>query len=150
MTGIPDNPSESFKRRNPHLYPPNLRQNRSETHQNVSDHTKIPTRASKRLKPLLNKLETRHRDILVGMGIKVLEQAITLRLDPPYRSYTPDLAYVGDDGLTLLEIKGPHRFREKGIAKAALAAKTYPMFDFILVEWTKDKRWKLTGLSTRR
>lgn len=48
MTGIPDNPSESFKRRNPHLYPPNLRQNRSEIHQNESDYTKTPSKPSER------------------------------------------------------------------------------------------------------
>lgn len=50
MSNLPDNPSESFKRRNPHLYPPNLRQNRSETHQNDPDHTKTPPKQSKRLK----------------------------------------------------------------------------------------------------
>ena len=45
-----------------------------------------------------------------------------------------------------MEVKGPHRFREKGIAKAALAAKTYPMFRFALFDWTKEG-WKESVLS---
>jgi hypothetical protein len=105
-----------------------------------------PARPSQRIrkatKPLLNKTETRCRDILLARGYQpVLEQAITLRLDTPFRSYRPDLAYMRGTYLTLVEIKGPHRFREKGIAKAALAAKCYPMFRFELWDWT-DKGWK--------
>ncbi len=99
-------------------------------------------------KPLLNKLETRYRDLMLSRGITgIMEQAITLRLDPPFKSYKPDLAFIGLLGLmTVVEVKGPHRFREKGIAKAALAAKTYPKINFILAEW-KGKEWKETILS---
>jgi hypothetical protein len=79
-------------------------------------------------------------------GYEVLEQAITLRLDPPFTSYRPDLAYMRGTCLALVEVKGPHRFREKGIAKAALAAKTYPMFRFELFDWTKEG-WKESVLS---
>ena len=106
-----------------------------------------PAPAQKPKKPLLNKTEQRCRDILAARGYQpILEQAITLRLDPPFKSYTPDLAYVKGTYLTLVEVKGPHRFREKGIAKAALAAKTYPMFRFELFDWTKDG-WKESVLS---
>ena len=97
--------------------------------------------------PLLNKTEQRCRDILMARGYEVLEQAITLRLDPPFKSYRPDLAYPHHRwGLVFVEVKGPHRFREKGIAKAALAAKTYPMFRFLLFDLTKDG-WKESVLS---
>ncbi len=95
----------------------------------------------------LNKTEARYRDLLKARGrTLILEQAITLSLDPPFRSYRPDLAFIDPAGaLWLYEVKGPHRFRRAGIAKVALAAKTYPMFQFILAEWTKEG-WKETSL----
>lgn len=112
------------------------------TSENEASHTITPH------KKRLNKLETRYRDILLRRGENPLEQAITLALDPPFKSYRPDLAYVSAVyGLVFIETKGPHRFREKGIAKAALAAKTYPMFRFELVEYDKDNGWKTTLLS---
>lgn len=131
---IPTNPSDSFKALNPHLYGSvtPVKTNRS---------------TSTAIKPVLNKTEARYRDVLKG-GCKmtIWEQAITLRLDPPFKSYRPDLAYMNHrDKLTFVEVKGPHRFREKGIAKVALAAKTYPQFDFVLAEW-KDGTWKVTNL----
>lgn len=80
---------------------------------------------------------------MVSRGVVgILEQAITLRLDPPFKSYRPDLAYINcTGGLVFTEVKGPHRFRRAGIAKAALAAKTYPHFLFVLVEWD-GHQWK--------
>lgn len=93
-------------------------------------------------RPRLNKTELRWLAILENRGHKpIWQQAITLALDPPFRSYRPDLAYIRGTYLTLVEVKGPHRFREKGIAKAALAAKTYPQFRFELAEWTGNS-WK--------
>jgi hypothetical protein len=97
-------------------------------------------------KSLLNKTEARWLAVLEGRGHAVLKQAITLRLDPPFKSYRPDMSYVYCGKLTLVEVKGPHRFREKGIARAALAAKTYPMFRFELADWTA-KGWKESVLS---
>ncbi len=89
------------------------------------------------VKPLLNQTEQRYCDRLEASGYAVLKQAVTLRMDPPYQSYRPDLAYIDSRGaLVFVEVKGPHRFRERGIAKAALAAKTYPMFRFDLADWT--------------
>ena len=65
-------------------------------------------------RPILNKTERRCRDILLARGYSpILEQAITLRLDQPFTSYRPDLAYIHPRwGLVLVEVKGPHRFRE--------------------------------------
>ncbi len=100
-------------------------------------------------KPLLNKTEEMFAVVLGYRSIgKVWKQAITLRMDPPYKSYRPDLAYWDCVRVVLVfvEVKGCHRFREKGIAKAALAAKTYPQFRFELAEWTGSE-WKESVLS---
>lgn len=112
---------------------------------------KIPFMAANRRirqsNPLLNATEDEWARLLGMQGVTgIMKQAITLRMDPPYKSYRPDLAYIGKYGLTFVEVKGPHRFREKGIAKAALAAKTYPQFRFELAEWTGSK-WKESVLS---
>ncbi len=108
----------------------------------------LPMLDRKPIKPLLNKTEIRARDILRAKQYSpIWEQAFTLRLSPPFRSYTPDLAYMNGTYLTFVECKGPHRFREKGIAKAALAAKTYPAFRFELWDWKGD-RFKITVLSS--
>lgn len=97
-------------------------------------------------RPLLNKLEARFKAILESRGYSVMCQAITLRLDPPFRSYTADLAIlICGVELWLFEVKGPHRFREKGIAKAALAAKTYPQIPIILADWDGNQ-WKESRL----
>ena len=99
-------------------------------------------------KPLLNQTEQRCYDMLVNGCWKIFKQSFTLRLDPPYRSYTPDLAYIRDEfgALVFVEVKGPHRFRRAGIAKAALAAKTYPQFRFELFEWANGE-WKESVLT---
>lgn len=97
-------------------------------------------------RPLLNRLEGRFKAILEERGQAVMSQAITLRLDPPFKRYTADLAYIDRLGhLYLVEVKAHHRFREKGIAKAALAAKTYPQIPIILADWD-GKQWKESRL----
>lgn len=141
MNTIPQG-SPDYKKRNPHLFPalPSF----------VAEGTfsPKPTQKVQRVpKPLLNKTEQRYFDLLTEKGWWPMKQAITLRLDPPFRSYTPDLAYVSVvHGLIFVEVKGLHRFREKGIAKAALAAKTYPFFRFELAQWD-GKEWKVSVLS---
>ena len=106
-----------------------------------------PKRLQQTSKPLLNQTEERYLGMLKSMGYStIFVQAITLRLDPPFKSYRPDLAYFHQYALVFVEVKGPHRFREKGIAKAALAAKTYPQFRFELAEWT-GKEWKESVLT---
>ena len=134
--------SESSMRMNPHVFGP------GETTLAVppADGSAAPVARPARIRKS-NKTEQRCRDILLARGYHpVLEQAITLRLDFPFTSYRPDLAYMKGTYLTLVECKAPHRFREKGIAKAALAAKTYPMFRFELFDWTATG-WKESVLS---
>ena len=95
----------------------------------------------------MNHTELRCQALLESRGVvNIMQQAITLRLDPPFKSYRPDLAYLGTSGLVLVEVKGEHRFKRAGIAKAALAAKTYPQFRFELFEWD-SKTWKESVLS---
>lgn len=150
--GTPD-----YQKRNPHLFP-RTGDRGSSTHGQdalAPEHTNRPVGPAEGAspspgvpKPLLNKTEQRCCDHLESNGFRVRKQAITLRLDPPYKSYRPDLAYVSVIyGLIFVETKGPHRFREKGIAKAALAAKTYPEFRFELWDWD-GKKWKTTVLSS--
>lgn len=145
MKEPPQQVSESVRRLNPHLYgAPKSQALAPTTHPEPPGGIKTP----KQPKPRLNKRETLWKAVLVERGtIGLCEQAITLRLDPPFKSYTPDLAYVDEAGLVLVEVKGPHRFREKGIAKAALAAKTYPQFRFELADWT-GKEWKESVFSS--
>jgi hypothetical protein len=128
---LPLNPTQDFIARNPHLYSPQKQ---------------VVASAERAAKPLLNGLESRYCAILESRGWTVLKQAIRLRLGIPYKSYTPDLAYLREGRLVLVEVKGRHRFREKGIAKWALTSKTYPMFTFLLAEWTGSE-WKETLLS---
>lgn len=97
-------------------------------------------------KALLNKTEKRWCAVLEGRGYKVMKQAITLRLDPPFSSYRPDLACFEEGQLVVWEVKAPHRFARAGIAKAACAAKTYSCFTFKLAMWTKEG-WKESVLS---
>ena len=106
-----------------------------------------PSRIRQSSKPLMNHTELRCQALLESRGVvNIMQQAITLRLDPPFKSYRPDLAYLGTSGLVLVEVKGEHRFKRAGIAKAALAAKTYPQFRFELFEWD-SKTWKESVLS---
>ena len=138
MNEIPKG-SESYRKLNPHLF---------SLGDFVAQGTFSPKpRIRQSQKPLLNRTEQQYYDLLVERGHSVRKQALTLRLDPPFKSYTPDLFYLGTFGIVLVEVKGPHRFREKGIAKAALAAKTYPEFRFELADWTGTK-WKITVLSS--
>lgn len=116
-----------------------------------NSNARVAAKRSKRIrqssKPLLNKLEEKCKELLKDRGIVgILEQAITLKLDTPFRSYRPDLAFLDRSGLTFIEVKGPHRFRRAGIAKVALAAKSYPQFRFVLFDWIGD-RWKEVVLS---
>lgn len=158
-TSLPNKPSQSTIRRNPDLYAEKVRKfgegyvkefcGPPPTHAKAPTSHPVTLVKEKIPKPLLNALEKKWKAVLVGRGVTesdIMEQAITLRLDPPFKSYTADLALTLPLGkLVLFEVKGPHRFREKGIAKAALAAKTYPQLTVVLADW-KNKQWKETTL----
>ena len=91
-------------------------------------------------KPLSNKTESRFKAILQSRQYNpIWEQAITLKLDAPFKSYRPDYAVLRNGVVMLFEVKARHRFARAGIAKAALAAKTYPQFQFVLAMWEDGK-----------
>lgn len=139
MKSVPLNPSASTRARNPHLYP------------SAAGEFMTKLEAAKPVtsepKALMNETEARYMAIMVDRGCAgILAQSITLRLDPPFRSYRPDFFYITNyGGIRFVEVKGPHRFRRAGIAKVALASKTYPQFTFELAEWD-GKQWKETVL----
>lgn len=94
----------------------------------------------------LNKLETRWLAVLRTRYPNPGIQNITLRLGRDLR-YTPDLN-SNQLPLIFFETKGLHRFREKGILKLRWAAREYPFFDFVLVEWDNSlSRWIETPIS---
>lgn len=155
MKELPTNVSESTRKRNPHLYGPDAKGFQQLLKDSAVamayEHPEIVAAIiPKSTKALLNKTESRWKAEMIRRGMKaeqIMEQAITLRLDPPYQRYTADLAYlIHGFELCLVEVKGPHRFRRAGIAKAALAAKTYPQFRFELKDWD-GKQWKESVLS---
>lgn len=66
----------------------------------------------------------------------------------PKTTYTPDFlvqVWQSPDHRTLVfhEVKGPF-IREKDLIKAKVAARLYPCFRFLLVQWTGDEwTWQL-------
>ncbi len=148
MKSIPQQVSKSMRDRNPQLYGGVLEP--VITGVVVNGEVKPVTIPPKRIRlnSVLNKTEQKYLSVLERRGVAaIMKQSITLRMDPPYKSYRPDLAYVDGDTLRFIEVKGPHRFRNAGIAKAALAAKTYPQFRFILADWVCGE-WKESVLSS--
>ena len=97
--------------------------------------------------PKLNKLE---RDWLAVLKTRWLErgifvQSIKLRLADGVW-YIPDFVVFDfnqyeECAIRAYETKGPHRFREKGILKAKMAAETFKQITFYLVT-RKDGQWK--------
>ena len=149
MTTLPPNPSAALKKRNPHLWPDQAK-SLTQARAAVLDAPKLLEKGDRsgRTKPLLNKTEQRWLAVLRSRNYgPILEQAITLRLDSPFKSYRADLATFENGQLVLWECKAPHRFARAGIAKAACAAKTYPSFKFVLAMWDTKTGWKETVLS---
>lgn len=146
MSGLPSNPLPSFVKRNPHVYAGAASQ-QPKARLPVSDAPR-PARIRQSSKPLLNKLEQRylgHLKAAACLRTEVPEelhwigaQCFTLRLANGCK-YTPDFWTFNDDGkLQAMELKGPHTW-EDSIVKLKIAASLYPMFEFYLVRWDRDK-----------
>jgi hypothetical protein len=122
MSALPLNPSESFKKRNPHLF--------SGCTPVTSGIPNAMIRQSS--KPLMNKLETEFLGQLRLFGWEtILCQSVKLRLGNGVW-YTPDFITYGSGsncGLVVWEVKGPHVW-EDSIIKLKVAAGQYP-----LAEW---------------
>jgi hypothetical protein len=163
MKTIPQDVSESTKKRNPHLYagPPSM-VNTTGGH-GVTDFNPtgywpdgnpkpLPIKEPKRLrqstKPLLNKLEEEAWQMLRSKacsGQVLISQAITFRLANGLR-YTPDFfcfswPSVGEfNRPTAWEIKGPWA-TDDAIAKVKMFATAYPEIRVILVWRDEQKQW---------
>jgi hypothetical protein len=70
-------------------------------------------------------------------------QNITLKLGDDCR-YTPDLNHINENGrLVFIEIKG--WMRDDALVKLKVAARTFPLFDFVLVRKT-GTGWSITAV----
>lgn len=135
---IPINPSESTKRRNPHLYA---------AQQGLIHSSKTFIEPAKRMrqssKPLMNELEAEFHDCLIISGWKNIRiQSLRLRLGNNHW-YKPDFASFvcsGEISPCVWEVKGPHAFRG-GLENLKVAAGLYPELMFWLV-WKQDGQWK--------
>lgn len=128
----PNNPSESVKKLNPHLF--------GSTNVSMISEMRKPM-IKQRSKPLLNNLETEFLDELKNIGWKViLCQAVKLRLCNGVW-YTPDFITahcdIDDSPLVAWEVKGPHVW-EDSIIKMKVAAGQYSFGQWRLAH--KDSR----------
>lgn len=147
MKEIPQQVSESVRKRNPHLYEkieirtvtafkPGL--------QNPILHLIPRKRIRQSSKPKMNKLETEFFKKLQSEcgGLEILQQAIRLELANGIW-YKPDLFVPnGSDGPVVYEVKGPRAFRG-GLENLKVAARVHRWCMFYLV-------WKDRGIWQRQ
>lgn len=142
---LPDNPSESFKRLNPNLYPSRPKVVPTDP-QFYEDHGSPPAQSKPRLrqssKPVMNKLETEFREVLRREYPNSLihEQAITFKLANGLR-YTPDVVvFLPFCGLVdAYEVKG--FMRDDAAVKIKVAATAYPHIKWVLA-WKENGSWQ--------
>lgn len=139
MSEIPANPTQSVKRRNPHLYAPL-----------ELGPVRAPDRVRQSSKPLLNQLELEwYRIILVKYPNypRPRPQAVTFRLANGVR-YSPDLftpSWPGENPTTPFkptawEVKGKRAW-DDAIVKIKVAAHEWPDIQWILV-WKERGQWQ--------
>lgn len=128
MKEIPQQVSESVKRRNPHLYTSVT--GVAPTGETVTISIKPPKRIRQSSKPLMNKLEQRCFDHLCKTQRPLHAQAVTFRLANGVR-YTPDIISFDypwrnvDHCTVAWEVKGPW-FTDDAIVKLKVFAAAYP------------------------
>lgn len=140
MAKLPDNPSMTLRKLNPHIY--------GDVAQEAVLAAKFVERVigkAKRLrqdpKPLMNKLEQRLFDYLQRLypRVKLHAQAKRFRLANGLW-YKPDITAVIDGRETAWEAKGPHAFRG-GFENLKFAATAWPEVRWLLV-WKNDDGWR--------
>ena len=137
MSFNPYEGSESYRRRNPHLFSRPASQAVGSVPERRT-HNKGDCSGWTRL----NKTEARWRDVLVSRKYRpVWEQAIRLKLAERLH-YTPDFASILCGVLTFWEVKGAFE-RDDAIVKLKSAAKLFPDFNFIKAQW-KNGKWTET------
>ena len=145
MKEIPQQVSESVRRRNPHLYSVILEDG------SVGTTTANPTpkRIRQSTKPLLNKLEADFFEALKYRWKIIVPQGMRFRLanglwyKPDFVAFPHGLESQ-DIRLRAYECKGPHAFRG-GFENLKMAATTYPQIRWTLV-WKEDGQWKEQGV----
>ena len=153
MSNLPTNPSESTKRRNPHLYgdgcePSCATQAPAEDFGHFGCTCGSEKRIRQSSRPLMNNLETEFWRItcnLFGESL-VKPQAMRFKLGNGIW-FKPDLVVFSpwtDDVITkpirCYEVKGPHAFRG-GFENLKVAAHQWPHICWILA-WKDGRQWK--------
>ena len=149
---LPEQVSESVKRRNPHLY-----ESRSERTERLLGKTTIELLAEKKkrlrqsAKPLMNKLESSFYETIrdrypnsppVRIQAKTYKLANGVSFRPDFTaSLWPSLdGAINPNRETAFEVKGPHAW-DDAIVKLKVAAHEWPEVQWILV--TKENgQWK--------
>lgn len=131
--GLPNNPSESTKRRNPHLF--------TLQSQPVSVTVAKKVRIRQSSKPLLNKLESEYLKMLQShSGCEIFPQAVRFRLGNGIW-YKPDFIVITPMHDVLgIEVKGPKAFRG-GFENLKVAASLYKWIRWKLVWKDEQGEW---------
>ena len=136
MKTLPNNPSESTKKRNPHLWAVE----RDEEGKAQRMVLCPPKRIRQSSKPLMNGLEQSFwNEVLNSVRPGAKAQAIRFRLANGI-AYKPDFVDLSTQPLMAWECKGPHAFRG-GLENLKMAANLYPEIYWVLV-WKKDGQWQ--------
>lgn len=144
MSKLPDNPSQSLKRLNPHLYP---KEPVIAAPSPVSAPKKgVPVNVKK---PKVNKTEARYFEYLKRMnpGEWISAQCLTFVLANDCR-FTPDVVMIGAaDKLVAIDVKakwkgtkGPH-VEDDALVKLKVAARTFPWCLFYIA-WEENGHWE--------
>lgn len=134
MTSLPQNVTESVRRRNPHLYGQSSPQSQPEAK------AKPLKRLRQSGKPLMNKLEKSFHISLICYypPNAILAQSVTFRLGNGIR-YTPDFFVFYEGRIFCYEVKG--FFRDDAAVKLKVAAEKYPFICWTLVWKDEHKQW---------
>lgn len=141
VMNLPNNPSSSFRKRNPHLYPAlDGKRELVVRERKIIRVTKTPEEKLNKLeKRFLEHIRDNRRCWLPSTRIGI--QDIHLSIGPDCR-YTPDFSVWASHlfRTILYEVKGPHTW-DDAIVKIKTAAAQFPMFDFIIVTEGEDGLW---------
>lgn len=146
MNQLPSNPTESTRRRNPHLWKITPIYGSTDiTYEKVKSLDKPQRRIRQSHKPLMNKLESEWNTELLARFTVVYPQALRFMLGNGIW-YKPDFVAfpVGLESMDYrpraFEVKGPHAFRG-GLENLKVAATMYRQIKWTLV-WKEDGQWK--------
>jgi len=131
MKEIPQQVSESVRRRNPHLY------GTAFGGDYIPPDPPKPRRIRQSTKPLMNKLEGEWLAFYGKWFPVIYPQSIRFKLANGVW-YKPD--FIALKEMTCWEIKGPHAFRG-GFENLKVAAHQYTEFKWVLC-WKADGGWK--------